>query len=104
MGFRATKMCGAMLLFLAWTATTAQADVHIGIGLNLVPPVLLPPPVYYGPPPAYYTPPPPVYYGPGVVYGEPDWEYGGDGWRDEHWHGERWRDHWHGHDGWREGH
>ncbi len=52
----------ARMLWLAPVATVAHADIHIGVGLNLVPP-----PLYYGPPPAYYPPPPPGYHAPGVV-------------------------------------
>ena len=81
-------------------ATMAHADIHIGVGLNLVPP-----PLYYGPPPAYYSPPPPVYYGPGVIYGQGGWNYGGDDDEDGGWRGDGWRggdgwahDRWHG--GW----
>ena len=87
----------ARLLLLAPFSVAAQADIHIGVGIGLVPP-----PLYYGPPPAYYSPPPPVYYGPGVVYGEEGWNYGGDyGWRGRGWAHDRWHgEHgWGGHDG-----
>jgi hypothetical protein len=57
-------------------AITAQADVHVGIGIALAPPVVVAPPVYYSPP-VYYAPPP-VYYGPGIVVGA----WGGHDWRD----------------------
>ena len=87
----------AYMTLLAPCAMTAHADVHIGIGIGLVPPVYVAPPVYYPPPPLYYSPPPPVYYGPGVIYGEPEWEYGGERWRDQRWRGER-SGHDHGHD------
>ena len=84
----------AGMTLAALFAATVQADVHVGIGIGVAPPVYVPPPVYSPPPPEYYSPPPPVYYGPGVIYGEPDWEYGGAGYRDHRWHGQRWgRDH-----------
>ena len=78
---------------LAGFAITAQADVHVGIGIAVAPPVVVAPPVYYTPPPVYYAPPaPPVYYGPGIVVGA--WD--GRDWRDHR--GERWRnDRWHDH-------
>lgn len=80
---------------LAGFAITAQAGVHVRIGIGLAPPVVVAPPVYYAPPPDYYAPPPPpVYYGPGIVVGA--WG-GNDGrdhrWHDDHWGHERWRDH-----------
>jgi hypothetical protein len=74
---------------------TAQADVHLGIGIAVAPPIVVAPPVYYTPPPVYYAPPsPPVYYGPGIVVGA--WD--GRDWRDHRGHDERWRnDRWHDH-------
>jgi hypothetical protein len=39
---------------LAGFAITAQADVHVGIGIGMVPPVVVAPPVYYVPPPPVY--------------------------------------------------
>jgi hypothetical protein len=42
---------------LAGFAITAQADVHVGIGIAVAPPVVVAPPVYYSPPPDYYAPP-----------------------------------------------
>ena len=79
---------------LAGFAITAQADVHVGIGIGVVPPVVVaPPPVVVAPPvyyalPAVYAPPPPIYYGPGIVVGVS----GGHDWRDHRWRDERWRD------------
>jgi hypothetical protein len=80
---------------LAGFAITAQADVHVGIGIGVAPPVVVAPPVYYVPPPAYYAPPPPpIYYGPGIVVGA----WGDHDGRDRRWHDERWRnDRWHDH-------
>ena len=81
---------------LAGFAITALADVHVGIGIGVAPPVVVAPPVYYvPPPPVYYAPPPPpVYYGPGIVIGVG----GGHDWRDHRGHDERWRnDRWHDH-------
>ena len=74
---------------LAGFTITAHADVHVGIGIGVAPPVAVsPPPVYYAPPPGYYAPPPPpVYYGPGIVVGA----WGGHDWRDDRSHDERWR-------------
>jgi hypothetical protein len=80
---------------LAGFAITAQGGVHVGIGIGLVPPVVVAPPVYDVPPPVYYAPPPPPgYSGPAIVVGA--WD-GNDG-RDHRWHDdrrghERWRDH-----------
>jgi hypothetical protein len=76
---------------LSGFAATAQADVHVGIGIGVVPPVLVAPPVYYAPPGVYDAPPPPAYYDPGVVVGL----WGGNDWRDH-----RWRDDRRGHDRW----
>jgi hypothetical protein len=94
MKYKAVNLAFRMLL-LAPLSTVAHAGIHIGVGVDLVPP-----PLYYGPPPAYYSPPPPVYYGPGVIYGEGSWNYGGDGgrrgrgWAHDRWHGGRsWGDH-----------
>jgi hypothetical protein len=79
---------------LAGSAMTAQADVHVGIGIGVVAPAVVAPPVYYVPaPPVYYAPPPPpVYYGPGIVIGVG----GGHDWRDHRGH-----DAGRGHDQWR---
>jgi hypothetical protein len=75
---------------LAGFAITAQADVHVGIGIAVAPPVVVAPPVYYTPPPVYYAPPsPPVYYGPGIVVG--GWD--GHDWRDHRGRNDRWHDH-----------
>ena len=75
---------------LAGFAITAQADVHVGIGIAVAPPVVVAPPVYYAPPPGYYVPPPPpVYYGPGIVVGA--WD--GHDWGDHRGRNDRWRDH-----------
>jgi hypothetical protein len=89
---------------LSGFAIPAQADVHVGIGIGVVPPVVVAPPVYYAPtpvvvappvyyapPPVYDAPPPPVYYGPGIVVDA----WGGHDWRDHRWHDDRW-----GHDRW----
>ena len=94
----------ARLLILAPLSTVAHADIHIGVGIGLVPP-----PLYYGPPPVYYSPPPPVYYGPGVVYGEGGWNYNGDDGEDgddgDGWRGRGWaHDRWHGGRGWGDHH
>ncbi len=71
---------------LSGFAITAQADVHVGIGIGVVPPVVVAPPVYYAPPPVYDAPPPPVDYYPGIVVGA----WGGHDWRDHRWHDDRW--------------
>jgi hypothetical protein len=78
---------------LSGFATTAQADVHVGIGIGVVTPVVVAPPVYYAPPPVYDAPPPPLDYGPGIVIGA--WD--GHDWRDRRWHDDRW-----GHERWRD--
>jgi hypothetical protein len=85
---------------LAIFAVDAQAGVHVGIGIGVVPPIVVAPPAYYTPPPPVYYPPPvyaappPIYYGPGIVVG--GW-LGHDGrdhdWRDDRGEHERWRDH-----------
>jgi hypothetical protein len=67
---------------LAGFAITALADVHVGIGIGVAPPVVAAPPVYY-------VPPPPVYYGPGIVIGVG----GGHDWRDHRGRDDRWHDH-----------
>lgn len=98
MRHNAKRLLAGMIL-LAPFCMTAQADVHIDVGLGFLPGIL-PPPVVIAPPPVYASPPPPVYYGPGVVYGDPDWEYGGYGWHDR-WEHDHWRrEHWHGRGDW----
>jgi hypothetical protein len=56
-GMRLHMKPKALNLFLCTTllegfAITAQADVHVGIGIGVAPPVVVAPPVYYTPRPS----------------------------------------------------